>query len=106
MIIVRAPLPGDDARYVYAIIKKRFDGKLRVSDGETEIVDHIEYLQHLMARACLRRVGISRGVEIILLSDSEEGSRGAARTALLHALSLYRLEETGSELLFHRPNTL
>lgn len=83
-------------KYVFVIIKKRFDDKLRVAYTKTEIVDSIEDIQHELIRESFRKTGISKGVEIATMGDipagSGLGSSGAVTVGALHAMYLFHGE--------------
>ena len=78
-------------KYVYVVVKRRFDAKLRVAYSRTEIVDSLEALQHELVREALRRAGVHSGLEICTLADVPSegtglGSSGSLTVGLLHAL--------------------
>src|SRR5216683_8250254 len=56
-------------KYVYIIVNKKFDGKIRVAYSRTEIVDRAEDVQHPLVREALKLLGIKKGVEIMSLAD-------------------------------------
>lgn len=41
-------------KYIYVIIKERFDDKIRVGYSRTEMVDSIDEIEHELVRECLR----------------------------------------------------
>ncbi|MCX6375924.1 MAG: hypothetical protein NTU88_07845 [Armatimonadetes bacterium] len=49
-------------KYIYVIIKERFDDKIRVGYSKTEMVDSIDEIEHELVRECLRKTGITQGV--------------------------------------------
>src|SRR4029078_11292012 len=69
-------------KYIYVIIKERFDAKIRVGYTRTEMVDHIDELQHELVRECLRKTGIMQGIEISTMADipSEGSGLGSSST--------------------------
>lgn len=78
-------------RYIYVIIKERFDEKIRVGYTQTELVDDIDELQHELVRECLRKTGIRKGVEISTMGDipsagSGMGSSSTVTVGLLNAM--------------------
>ena len=82
-------------KYIYVIIKERFDDKIRVGYTKTEMVDRVDELEHELARECLRLTGIERGVEIATMADipsegSGLGSSSTVTVGLLHALYAYK----------------
>lgn len=81
-------------RSVFVIIKERFNEQIRVSYTKTEIVDHIDELQHELVRECLRKTGISKRVEIATMADipsagSGIGSSSTVTVGLLNAMYEY-----------------
>ena len=81
-------------KYIYVIIKQRFDDKIRVGYTRTELVDDIDELQHELVRECLRKTGIRQGVEISTMADipsegSGLGSSSTVTVGLLNAMYHY-----------------
>jgi D-glycero-alpha-D-manno-heptose-7-phosphate kinase len=81
-------------KYIYIAIKERFDRKLRVGYTKTEMVDHIDDLQHELIREALRKTGSTEGVEITTMGDipSEGSGLGSSSTVTvgsLHAMYTY-----------------
>lgn len=82
-------------KYVYAIVKSRFDDRIYVNYSRKEIVDSVGAIEHGLVREAMRKAGITRGVEITTLADvpsegSGLGSSSAVTVALLHALYAYQ----------------
>ena len=78
-------------KYIYVIIKERFDKKLRVGYSRTEMVDNVDQIEHELVRETMRRVGITDGVEVATMADipsegSGLGSSSAVTVGLLHAM--------------------
>jgi D-glycero-alpha-D-manno-heptose-7-phosphate kinase len=91
-------------RYIFVIIKRRFDAKIRVGYTKTELVDHIDELQHELVRECLRKTGIRKGVEISTMADipsagSGMGSSSTVTVGLLNAMYQYLGEAKDAETL-------
>lgn len=81
-------------KYIFVIIKERFDDKIRVGYTRTELVEHIDELQHNLVRECLRKTGITKGVEISTMGDipaegSGLGSSSTVTVGLLNAMYNY-----------------
>lgn len=81
-------------KYIYVIVKERFDDRIRVGYTRTELVDRIDDLQHELVRECLRRTGISRRIEIATMGDipsagSGLGSSSTVTVGLLNAFYHY-----------------
>ena len=56
-------------KYVYVILKRRFDELIYVNYSKKEIVERVEELQHDLVREAMRRTGLLEGVEITTLAD-------------------------------------
>lgn len=81
-------------KYIFVTIKKRFDHKIRVGYSRTELVDHIDEVHHDIVRECLRKTGITQGVEISTMADipsegSGLGSSSTVTVGLLNAMYAY-----------------
>jgi len=81
-------------KYIFVIIKERFDNRIRVGYTRTELVDDIDQLQHELVRECLRKTGITRRLEITTIGDipsagSGLGSSSAVTVGLLNAMYTY-----------------
>lgn len=81
-------------KYVYVIIKERFDEKIYINYSIKEIVDDVSELKHQLVREAMKKVGIERGVEITTLADvpsegSGLGSSSTVTVGLLNALYHY-----------------
>ena len=82
-------------KYIYVIIKERFDKKIRVGYSRTEMADHVDEIEHELVREAMRKVGITEGIEISTMADipsegSGLGSSSSVTVGLLHALYAYR----------------
>lgn len=91
-------------KYIYVIIKERFDEKIRIGYTRTEMADSVDQIEHELARESLRRVGVTGGVEISTMADipsegSGLGSSSSVTVGLLHALYAYRGELVTPERL-------
>src|SRR5262249_25044009 len=81
-------------KYIYVIVKERFDDEIYVNYSRKEIVARVEDLQHELVREAMLMTGVTSGVEITTLADipsagSGLGSSSAVTVGLLHALSVY-----------------
>ncbi len=91
-------------KYIFVTIKSRFDKKLRIGYTRTEMVDHLDEIQHELMRETLRKVGIREGVEITTIGDIPEagsglGSSSTVTVGALHAMYAYRGESVHAEQL-------
>ena len=66
------------------------DDKIRVRYSSSEIVDHVDAVQHTTAREALRQFGITNGIEIVSIADIPAGtglgSSSSYLVGLLNAL--------------------
>ena len=91
-------------KYVYVIVKQRFDDDIYVNYSRKEIVSQVEDLEHELVREAMLMTGVMSGVEITTLADipsagSGLGSSSAVTVGLLHALYAYRgLQVSAGEL--------
>lgn len=81
-------------KYIFVTIKKRFDQCLRIGYTRTEMVDHVDEVQHELIREALRTTGIRQGVEITTMGDipsagSGLGSSSTVTVGALHAMHTY-----------------
>lgn len=91
-------------KYVYVIVKQRFDDDIYVNYSRKEIVSRIEDLEHELVREAMLMTGVARGVEITTLADipssgSGLGSSSAVTVGLLHALSAYQGRQVSAKEL-------
>lgn len=91
-------------KYIYVIVKERFDDKIRIGYTRTEMVDRVEEIQHELAREAMRMVGITSGVEITTMADipsegSGLGSSSTVTVGMLNALYAYRGDIVPAETL-------
>jgi D-glycero-alpha-D-manno-heptose-7-phosphate kinase len=82
-------------KYIYVIVKQRFDDDIYVNYSRKEIVSRVEDLEHELVREAMQITGVSGGVEITTLADipsagSGLGSSSAVSVGLLHALFTYQ----------------
>lgn len=85
-------------KFMYIIVKERFecDRSIRISYSMTEVVDHVEHIQHDLVRECLKRMNIEGGIEIVSIADipgkgTGLGSSSAFVIGLLSALAQFCL---------------
>lgn len=91
-------------KYIYVIIKERFDDKIRVGYSKTEMVDSVDEIEHELVRECLRKTGITSGVEISTMADipsegSGLGSSSTVTVGLLNAMYAYQGEIRPADIL-------
>ncbi len=91
-------------KYIFVIIKERFDDKIRVGYTRTELVDRVDELQHGLVREALRKTGIAKRVEISTMGDIPSrgvglGSSSTVTVGLLNAMYTYLGEAKDAETL-------
>ncbi len=84
-------------KYLYVILKERFDDEIWINYSIKEKVKEVKDIKHDLVREAMKLVGVDRGVEITFLSDipsegSGLGSSSAILIGLLHALHEYKNE--------------
>jgi D-glycero-alpha-D-manno-heptose-7-phosphate kinase len=94
-------------KFLYVIVKQRFDDDIYVNYSRKEIVSRVEDLQHELVREALHMAGIRGGVEITTLADipsagSGLGSSSSVTVGLLHALFAYQGRQVSAEELAER----
>lgn len=94
-------------KYVYVVVKQRFDDDVYVNYSTKEVVSRVEDLQHELVREAMHMTGVRGGVEITTLADipsagSGLGSSSSVTVGLLHALFAYRGRQVGAEELAER----
>lgn len=94
-------------KYVYVIVKQRFDDNIYVNYSKKEIVSRVEDLQHELVREAMHMAGIRGGVEITTLADipsagSGLGSSSSVTVGLLHALFAYQGKQVSADELAER----
>ena len=98
-------------KYVYVIVKQRFDDDIYVNYSKKEIVRRVEDLEHELVREAMQMAGVTSGVEITTLADipsagSGLGSSSAVTVGLLHALFAYRGQQMSAGELAERACTI
>jgi D-glycero-alpha-D-manno-heptose-7-phosphate kinase len=98
-------------KYVYVIVKQRFDDAIYVNYSRKEIVSRVEDIEHELVREAMKMTGVSKGVEITTLADipsagSGLGSSSAVTVGLLHALFAYQGRQVSGEELAERACTI
>jgi D-glycero-alpha-D-manno-heptose-7-phosphate kinase len=82
-------------KYIFVIIKERFDSQIRVGYTRTEMVSDVSEIEHDLVRECLKLTGITHGVEIATMADipsegSGLGSSSTVTVGLLNAMWAYQ----------------
>ena len=89
-------------KYIYVIVKKRFDDLIVLHYTENEIVENVADIKHDIIKAALQHVGIQKGIEIITLADitakgSGLGSSSVLTVGLFNALYHFKGMQVSSE---------
>ena len=92
--------------YVYIMVCKRFDSKIRVCYTKNEFVDSVDQIKHNIIREALKIVGIENGIDIVYSADIPLSSAGvglasssALAVGVLNALYTYKGEHASPEKL-------
>jgi D-glycero-alpha-D-manno-heptose-7-phosphate kinase len=90
-------------KYVYLVVKRRFEDEIRVSYSVTEIVKSVDKIRHPLVREALRFLGLKSHLEIVSIGDMPAetglGSSGSFIVGLLHALHAYKSENPSQHKL-------
>jgi D-glycero-alpha-D-manno-heptose-7-phosphate kinase len=91
-------------KFVYCIVKERFDDKIYVNWSKKEIVDSVDQIEHDLVREAMKKVGVEKAIEISFLSDipaegSGLGSSSSVTVGVLHALYAFVGETPTAEQL-------
>jgi D-glycero-alpha-D-manno-heptose-7-phosphate kinase len=94
-------------KYIYVIVKQRFDDEIYVNYSKKEIVSRVDDLEHELVREAMLMTGVSSGVEITTLADipssgSGLGSSSTVTVGLLNALYTYTGRQLPAEELAER----
>ncbi len=98
-------------KYVYVIVKQRFDDDIYINYSQKEIVSRVEDVRHDLVREAMHMAGVRKGVEITTLADipsagSGLGSSSAVTVGLLHALFAYQGMQVSAAELADRACTI
>ena len=99
-------------KYVYVIVKQRFDDDIYVNYSKKEIVSRVDDLEHELVREAMHMAGVVNGVEITTLGrypvrgGSGLGSSSAVTVGLLQALFAYQGRQVSAEELAERACTI
>jgi D-glycero-alpha-D-manno-heptose-7-phosphate kinase len=91
-------------KYIYVIVKQRFDDEIYVNYSKKEIVSKVDELEHELVREAMHMTGVDKGVEITMLADipssgSGLGSSSSVTVGLLQALWAYQHQHVPAEKL-------
>lgn len=82
-------------KYIYVIIKERFDDLIHLNWSKKETVENVDQIEHELIKEAIKKTGVNKGVEITTISDipsegSGLGSSSSVTVGLLQALYLYQ----------------
>ena len=82
-------------KYIYCIVKERFDDLIIINYSIKETVDKVSDIKHDLVREILKLLGIEKGIEISFLADIPSqgtglGSSSSVTVGLLNALHAYK----------------
>jgi D-glycero-alpha-D-manno-heptose-7-phosphate kinase len=91
-------------KYLYVIVKERFDDLIYVDYSKKEIVNSIDEIQHELVREAAKKTCLKKGFEVMMLADipsegSGLGSSSSLTVGLLNAFYQYRGTLVTSEQL-------
>ena len=91
-------------KYVFVIVNERFDDDIYINYSQKERVSRVDDIRHDLVRETMKKVGITKGVEITTLADipsegSGLGSSSSVTVGLLKALYAYQGISTAAEVL-------
>jgi D-glycero-alpha-D-manno-heptose-7-phosphate kinase len=91
-------------KYVFVIVKERYDDKIYVDYSRKEIVDSVDEIQHELVREAARMAGMGNGFEVAMMADipsegSGLGSSSSLTVGLLNAFYQVRGEQVTPERL-------
>ena len=91
-------------KFIYVIVKKRFDDLIVLHYTENEICNKVDDIKHDLIREAMKKTGVDRSVEIITLGDipsqgSGLGSSSSVTVGLLNALYNYQGFSASNEKL-------
>lgn len=93
-------------KYIYIMVERKFDSKIRVSYSKTEEVEHVDQVEHNIIREAMKITGVTSGVDIVYQGDVPLGTAGiglgsssALAVGVLNALYAYRGVHASAERL-------
>jgi D-glycero-alpha-D-manno-heptose-7-phosphate kinase len=93
-------------KYIYITVNKRFTDHLRIGYSQIEYVNTIDDIKHNLVKESLKLVGITKGIEVVYMSDmlpAHEGSGLGASSSILvgtlHALHAFKGEYVSAKTL-------
>jgi D-glycero-alpha-D-manno-heptose-7-phosphate kinase len=91
-------------KFIYVIVKERFDEKIYIDYAKKEIVDDISEIKHDLVREAAVKTGMKTGFEVTMLADipsegSGLGSSSSLTVGLLNSFYHYKgIQPTAEQL--------
>jgi len=91
-------------RYIYVIVKERFDRKIGVYYETSEVVNEVSEIKHDLVRETAKVAGLINGFDISIMSDIPTGGSGLGSSSsltvgLLNAFYTYKGDSIDRDLL-------
>lgn len=82
-------------KYVFVIVRKRFDDRIVIGYMKKEVVNHVDEIQHELVREAMKMTGVQKGIEINIMADVPSegtglGSSSSLTVGLLNALYTFQ----------------
>lgn len=92
--------------YIYIMVNRRFDDKIRLSYRVQELVNNVDEIEHNIIREAMKIVGIEKGLDVVYSADIPISSSGvglasssAMSVGVLNALFAYERRTVSAEEL-------
>jgi len=90
-------------KYIYCIVKERFEKEVRISYSENEEVGDISEIENDRAKEVLKQTGLQEHMEVVTMADAPSGSglgsSGAFTVGLLNAAHTYQKDKRSKKNL-------
>jgi D-glycero-alpha-D-manno-heptose-7-phosphate kinase len=91
-------------KYMYLNVNTPIvDDKIRVKYAQSELVDHVDQVEHTLAREALRHFGVANGIEVVSVADIPSGtglgSSSSYLVGLLNAMHALTQNPVGPQRL-------
>lgn len=93
-------------KYIFVIVRKRFDDRIVIGYMKKEVVDHVDEIQHELVREAMKMTGVQSGIEINIMADVPSkgtglGSSSSLTVGLLKALYTFQGKKLSAWKLAH-----
>lgn len=91
-------------KFVYVILKERFDEKIYIDYAQKEIVDDVRHIKHDLVREAAIKTGLVSGFEVAMMADipsegSGLGSSSSLTVGLLNGMYMFQGIQVSAEQL-------